>query len=1257
MRTRRLLAFASFALLLGCGGHPGVFDLAPAARVSLGAAGGDAEIDALAARFYGETLDPAAMRAELEAALERHPESATLHEMAAHLAELRADDRAAWLHWLSAASDTSTPFTAVYLQRALGRDLTGGEERASIALLREMSASHPRPAARVDAARRLIGLLEQHGRLEEAERLGAELGYLRAWRMVGAFDNDQGRGFQATEPPETEALDLDASFRGLRSEVRWREVTQYDRAGVAQLGAHLSPNRWAVAYLVTHVESPSAREAQLRLTTSSATKVWVNGRLVVAQDRLANAATDNFVLPITLRAGPNRIFVKSAQDGSGAWIFGARLTDREGRALPGLRADAGARAVDLEAPGDDSGNPSPLEEALAAVAPPLRRELLRHHDAVRNGYEGDALDQARALLELAPRHPVVLLTAATTHWTNEELGQAMDLLNEGAERFEGSAGFAYHRGAFYRERDRYDRAIEDLERARQLEPGARLAAMELSLTFGDRRWREHQCRVLDEVVARWPDSGWAVRSQAWCLGQRGYVEASRRAYERADALTPGHIWTLRRRAELARAEGDHERALTFARRARRTRPWDMGVLVFVADELRLAGRRAEARALLGAGLEIDPDWSSPHHRLGLMAFEDGDTAEALARWAAALERDPDNGPLADRVDFLRGDEDDPDRQLMPSAQDIEAALAQATEMEIDPGAHSVLVLDDEVTTVQQDGSSLRRITQVHLAVTTDGRDDLILNRVPGNARILEAYSVGPEGERQEASSIRGGTIRFRGLEVGSRVVLQYVFHAQPPPFLPNHFVSSWLFQGPQRQLGVARWVVQVPAGRELATHVQGPVEHRVERGETHDTHLFTAAGVPALQPEPAMPPMRDVLAMVTLSTLTDWQQYVDWERALLSEVFESNRQLRQLAQRLTEGAETPAAKLDAIYRYVAQEIRYQQDYEDTIAGVRPHSCPVVLERGYGDCKDKAVLMILLGREVGLDIRFAILRTTNAGAVRREVPNQQFNHAIVYVPQQDGIDEARFMDPTTDLLDAGNLRADDQGATSLVLDPDSGAWEFVDIPYQPAEMTYFSCDVDVSVTGAEQATADARCRGRGSMASAFRRIMRNEESASQLRQNLAQGIFQGSAVTGHSVAHAEDADAPLELNLELDASAALQPQGEERRLRVPSPFNLGRVTRLERRRLPLRLGVPDSARWEVTFEAPSGGRVVRTPEDFTIEHACFRVSRTTVTRGRRATVTIDYRRTCAEVSAEDYPELRRLAQRAQNQLQADVVISP
>ncbi len=1255
MRTPRTILPLALLVAASCATgrtFPSYSQFAAAHRFELADSRPSPEVQELAARFYASTMDPAAMRAEIDAALERQPRDATLHEMAGLLAELREDDAAAWAHWLHAVADRRTPFASIYLDRAFSHDLTASQATASIAFLEVLVREHPTPAVRVDAARRLVVLYESRERYADADALATRLGFIDRWSLIGAFDNDQGRGLHATYPPE-EAIDLDAELRGLLLPVRWRSDVLRDRGGLVRLGDHVSPDRWAVAYLLTHVRSDEPREVQLRITTGDGLRVWLNGALVVDQERIARSATDNLVIPVRLERGWNRILAKSAHDDTGAWVFGARITDLDGSPVGSLSYDAALREAPAAPSGELPPNESPLAADLEGVEPELRRLLLTHDDASRNGFEGDALAHARTLLETAPEHPVVIYAAALTHWTNDELGRTMDLLNEGVRRFPSLAGFLRQRGAFYRERDRYDRAIEDLRRAIELSADARLARMELAGTFEDRGFREHEHEVLEQVLERWPDSGWALRALGDSEQARGYLDRAEERYLRADALEPGHGWNLERLATIARWRHDHAVALRYAERLRALAPWSVENLATLADHLRYAGRREEARDRYREAAERDRAWPRPHHWLGTMAYEDRDAAGALAAWTAALARDPDNGALADRVDFLREGEEDPDRRLMPSEEQIEAALAR--QVEVHPGSHTVLVLDDEVTTVQQDGSAMRRVTQVHLAATTDGRDELIRTGVPTNARILSAYAVSPSGTHQEASSIRGGSIRFRGLEVGSRVVVQYVHHDPPPAFLPNHFVSSWLFQGIHRQLVEGRWIVQVPRGRELAMHVQGPVRHAVTREGDHDRHVFTAADVPPLVPEPSMPPAGDLLAMVMISTLTDWREYVEWERALLREVFESNAQLRALAVRLTEGASTPRERLDRIFHYVAQEIRYQQDYETTIAGVRPHSCPVVLERGYGDCKDKAVLMILLGREVGLDLRFAVLRTTRAGSVRRSVPNQQFNHAIVYVPAQEGIEAGFFVDPTTDGLDMGNLRDDDQGALALVLDPSTGSYEFADIPYQTADLQYFRCSVDVRVASSEEARAEARCTVRGAGASMIRRLARNEERARQLHQNIANMIFPGSTVIAASTRNAEDIWQPVELALTLDASAALQPQGQQHRMTVPSSFNLGGQTRLESRRTPLRVGVPDSGRWEVSYEVPARARVVRAPEDFSIEHACFSVSRRTVTRGRRATVTIEYQRTCPEVSPDDYGELRRLAQRAANQLQSEIVL--
>ncbi|MFZ9887398.1 MAG: transglutaminase-like domain-containing protein, partial [Myxococcota bacterium] len=427
------------------------------------------------------------------------------------------------------------------------------------------------------------------------------------------------------------------------------------------------------------------------------------------------------------------------------------------------------------------------------------------------------------------------------------------------------------------------------------------------------------------------------------------------------------------------------------------------------------------------------------------------------------------------------------------------------------------------------------------------------------------------------------------------------------------------------------------------------VASREERAEGQLVRIFEATSVPPLLPERLMPSPRDLLWRASVSTVEGWEEYVRWERALLSQVFRLDSETSSLAKRLTAGAESTREKFDRLYHFVAQEIRYQQDYENTIAGVRPHACPVVVSRGYGDCKDKAVLLILLAKQVGIDVDFAILRTTDAGKVQREIPNQQFNHAIVYVPEQPGIPAGFFMDPTTDGLDMGNLRADDQGAWSLVLDPDSGTHRFLEIPYAPPTMERSVYRFSVEVQAPEEASAQFALETRGSGAASVRQLLRNPEQAKKLHQGLATRLFPGATVTGVQASEAEDIWNPLRLTLDLNVGAALQRQGDDVRLPVPELFPLGGTTTLQERAHPMRLGPPDSYESVTEVRIPPGGKVTHLPQQVEVSDPCFTLTRHTHRSERVITVKTEYVRTCAEIQTDEYVRYRSAVQRAQSQL--------
>jgi hypothetical protein len=94
----------------------------------------------------------------------------------------------------------------------------------------------------------------------------------------------------------------------------------------------------------------------------------------------------------------------------------------------------------------------------------------------------------------------------------------------------------------------------------------------------------------------------------------------------------------------------------------------------------------------------------------------------------------------------------------------------------------------------------------------------------------------------------------------------------------------------------------------------------------------------------------------------------------------------------------------------------------------PHPPKETLKQGYGDCKDKAVLLLALLRAAEIPANVALLNAENREDVPADLPGiGMFDHAIVYVPGS----PALWIDATDDYARAGQLPSADQGRIALV----------------------------------------------------------------------------------------------------------------------------------------------------------------------------------------------------------------------------------
>lgn len=180
-------------------------------------------------------------------------------------------------------------------------------------------------------------------------------GFLMEWKLIGPFDNTQGKGFAAVFPPE-EKLDVEAEYEGKEQKVRWREHVTTDDYGKVNLNKALGPFKGATAYALATFTSDREQPIEIRLGSINAWKAWLNGELLFGHEEYhSGTKLDQNRLKGMLKPGENTILLKVCQNEQTEswaqdWEFQVRVCDSVGTAIlsttrPARKLDADSQAA------------------------------------------------------------------------------------------------------------------------------------------------------------------------------------------------------------------------------------------------------------------------------------------------------------------------------------------------------------------------------------------------------------------------------------------------------------------------------------------------------------------------------------------------------------------------------------------------------------------------------------------------------------------------------------------------------------------------------------------------------------------------------------------------------------------------------------------------------------------------------------------------------------------------------------------------
>src|SRR5262249_19427174 len=296
------------------------------------------------------------------------------------------------------------------------------------------------------------------------------------------------------------------------------------------------------------------------------------------------------------------------------------------------------------------------------------------------------------------------------------------------------------------------------------------------------------------------------------------------------------------------------------------------------------------------------------------------------------------------------------------------------------------------------------------------------------------------------TSARTFYVHFPRLNKGDVVELRYrIEDVGQRNELSDYFGEIVYLQQTEPVYG-AEYVLRTPKARSFYFHtspIPGLVRSDATEGDTR-VYTFKAPEVAPLLPEPTMPPFGEVLGHVHVSTYQTWDQVAAWYAGLAKDQLKPDDDVRKRGAALTKELTEPADKVRAIYDEVVQRTRYVA-LEFGIYGYKPRPCALTFARGWGDCKDKATLIVTMLKEAGIPASLVMVRTGMRGEFETAPASlAPFDHAIAYVPSMNV-----FLDGTAEYTGSNELPAMDRGALALIVD-ESGKGKLTHRPDPDAE---------------------------------------------------------------------------------------------------------------------------------------------------------------------------------------------------------------
>jgi hypothetical protein len=479
----------------------------------------------------------------------------------------------------------------------------------------------------------------------------------------------------------------------------------------------------------------------------------------------------------------------------------------------------------------------------------------------------------------------------------------------------------------------------------------------------------------------------------------------------------------------------------------------------------------------------------------------------------------------------------------------------------------------------------------------------------GKVSLLDPKTVSDSTVRSDTPDVYSDSRTVQAplpsLERGSVVEYSIVKKDKAPLLSAGSVQRIWFGHGDP--VLTRRLIIDCPAGMPLRYESRGPTDLKPTRTEKGGRVIlqFDAVNLPALDKDEDLAPSdKAQTACVDFSTGASWNDIARAYEAAIAPMLDAEPLSSYVSGILASSkAKGPDAVAAILYR-IQKDVRYTGlNFAEN--AIIPHPPRDTLKRGYGDCKDQAVLVMAALRAAGIKARIALLMSGEETDVSPQLPGfGLFSHAIVYLP-----DSGTWIDPTADLFPPGSLPLMDQGRQALIVSQDTKSLTLT--PDPPPSTNWFREVREFKLSESGPADVVETCTMGGSFEASYRNsFYRSTSSASHDQlEKYVKSEYDAASLVRWSTTDPGAMSVPFSMTLEAagskegttdDSSAIVYVRGGSL-----VDFLPGLITRKDaagstfKRKTGLRLWEPFVADFVYHVIAPPGYRAAALPADETV----------------------------------------------------------